>query len=345
MTLGEQTIALFSIENNIPKIKILKGYHYAHMSQLLKNVGENNLTLDNKKIHFIKGCKVSRNKLGFINSVNTNDITKADLTVLPVLPETSKLMTVTKWVPLRLHSLTYWLSQYRFQDYMDTEGFQRFENARHKVINWLNAIDTKSIKVGVDHKTFKEWHSRYQTPVTYNTEWLRNCYCDSDSPSNLNSWQLRNYNKLKLQDKRAFTFYSDISRDFYLKPLVREEDVLVAVNANNIVLDEEKLDEFNAYANTGDQENVTLLIEMMANVNLEKSGGAILALMIKWRGLIYKNQASKHVNFAGVLSYFGLTRIQFKELLERNVEEKTKGTIWTPTFRRQYAEATAQIEY
>ncbi len=100
-----------------------------------------------------------------------------------------------------------------------------------------------------------------------------------------------------------------------------EDAFLKHLNAGNIVIDEEKYQEFRAYGLTGNDENLVLMMELMSNSDFDKSVVYLLFLLKEFGSPIQKlKKESTQVNFRSLMSYL---KLNVKKLGELNIYTMT----------------------
>lgn len=91
-------------------------------------------------------------------------------------------------------------------------------------------------------------------------------------------------------------------------PIYFEEEILNILNEDKLNITETKYQELRAFGLTMDDENLMLMMELMANSNFEKSVGYLTLLLFEFKNNIPYLKNCDHVNFKSLLTYLGLTR-------------------------------------
>lgn len=82
-----------------------------------------------------------------------------------------------------------------------------------------------------------------------------------------------------------------------------EDSVLTHLNKDNLVLSEEKYEEFRNFGNAEDKENLILMMELMSNCDFEKSIVYLLFLLKEFGKPIQSTKESNHVNFKSLITF------------------------------------------
>ena len=91
-------------------------------------------------------------------------------------------------------------------------------------------------------------------------------------------------------------------------PVFYESDILKHLNKDALVIDENKYNEMTAFGESEDDENIVLMMELMANCDFEKSYVYLLMLLKAYGNKMSYQPVMNHVNFRSLLKYFGLER-------------------------------------
>jgi len=96
--------------------------------------------------------------------------------------------------------------------------------------------------------------------------------------------------------------------------IFHQNEILNKINNEKITIDQQKYEELNAFGNTGQDENIILMMEIMANSNYETSLLNLLLLLTKHKSKIKYAKTVDHVNFKSLLNFIGITRGQLDYL-------------------------------
>jgi hypothetical protein len=90
-------------------------------------------------------------------------------------------------------------------------------------------------------------------------------------------------------------------------PIYSQDAILKLLNEDNIVINEKKYDELRLMANSSDEENIILVMELMANANYKKSFVYLLLLLKEFNSKISaRRKEINHVNFKALLHFLDL---------------------------------------
>ena len=90
------------------------------------------------------------------------------------------------------------------------------------------------------------------------------------------------------------------------KKLVHSDILLEKVNADGLLIDEENYYQLQTMINSGDNANVMLAMELMANCQYKKSAAYLLCLFYEYKYQLEGQHTRKHVNFKSLLDYWDL---------------------------------------
>jgi len=99
-----------------------------------------------------------------------------------------------------------------------------------------------------------------------------------------------------------------------------QDAILKILNNGKIIIDEKRYQDLRLMGNSADDENIVLMMEIMANANFDKSFVYLLLLLKEFSTRISSQNAIQHVNFKGLLSYFS---IDPKQLSTISIEQLT----------------------
>ena len=113
-----------------------------------------------------------------------------------------------------------------------------------------------------------------------------------------------------LGDVNENTFYN-VPRTSQLNDLncnvYDEKEILKILNEDKVVLDDERYEEMRMYGQSGDDENITVMMELLANSHYEKSLPNICFILAEFKDKIHKKKKQKEqVNFKSLLVYLDI---------------------------------------
>lgn len=145
-----------------------------------------------------------------------------------------------------------------------------------------------------------------------------------------------------MKNKRSVEFYA-INGELFDKlkcPIYSQDAILKILNHGKIVINETKYQELRLMANSGNKEDLTLVMELMANSDYDKSFVYLLILLKEFETQISNSPTVDHVNFKGLLEYFELTPKIIKNI---SIEQLTKTMKKLGKFTRSNVQRISQF--
>jgi hypothetical protein len=98
-------------------------------------------------------------------------------------------------------------------------------------------------------------------------------------------------------------------------PIYCQEAVIKLLNEDNIVIDEKKYEDLRVMANSSDEENIVLVMELISNANYSKSFVFLLLLLKEFKDAISKRRKEiNHVNFKSLMTFLELDEKKIKNI-------------------------------
>jgi hypothetical protein len=233
------------------------------------------------KLFFLGGCNVPRFKVREKWSVT---IQLENATAIFINPE--KLSQVNEVKVLQLTSATAARITKYLQNYIQPE-------IPELVLSLMNSFGTEYVYVTQEFRCKTQWSSKYFTSgISAGTNQAGLGYTHEEF--------LQFKKDTILLEKKAIIFH--------------QNDILNKINSEKITIDQQKYEELNAFGNTGQDENIILMMEIMANSNYETSLLNLLLLLTKHKTKIKYAKTVDHVNFKSLLNFIGITRGQLDYL-------------------------------
>ena len=124
-------------------------------------------------------------------------------------------------------------------------------------------------------------------------------------------------------------------------PIYLQDAIIKLLNENNLVIDEQKYEELRLMANSSDEENIILVMELMANANFKKSFVYLLLLLKEFKSkIIARKKEVNHVNFKALLHFLDLDQ---RSLGSINIEELMTGMKKHKQFTRSNVQRVSQF--
>ena len=102
-------------------------------------------------------------------------------------------------------------------------------------------------------------------------------------------------------------------------PIYLQDEILKQLNTGNLIINEKKYRELRAFGETGDKDNMVLMMELMANSDYEKSVAYLIFLLREFGQKIYCYPEVDHVNFKSLLNFLDIPKIRLTQRWNFNV--------------------------
>lgn len=105
------------------------------------------------------------------------------------------------------------------------------------------------------------------------------------------------------------------------KTLCYPDTLISSVQEDGVVIDYDYYKQLNSMINSSDDDNLILAMELMANSYYDKSAVYLLTLFYEHRYSFEQSSKKNHVNFKGLLDYFGLSTRSICMSLDKIITE------------------------
>ena len=102
-------------------------------------------------------------------------------------------------------------------------------------------------------------------------------------------------------------------------PIYLQDEILKQLNTGNLIINEKKYRELRAFGETGDKDNIVLMMELMANSDYEKSVAYLIFLLREFGQKIYCYSEVDHVNFKSLLNFLDIPKTKLAQRWDFNV--------------------------
>ena len=102
-------------------------------------------------------------------------------------------------------------------------------------------------------------------------------------------------------------------------PIYLQDEILKQLNTGNLIINEKKYRELRAFGETGDKDNIVLMMELMANSDYEKSVAYLIFLLREFGQKIYSYSEVDHVNFKSLLNFLDIPKTALAQRWNLNV--------------------------
>jgi hypothetical protein len=184
------------------------------------------------------------------------------------------------------------------------------------MLDWFEAI------YGEDHHFVIKYKSILlncePNVIIHDDHWYKFRHsCPSDArydPMTIQKWRIENhfedYSNMDIPVSEITSFYSPV-KDSALNDLTcsiyPQDAILRILNEDNLVINNKKYEELRLMANSEDDENIILVMELMANANYKESFVYLLLLLQEFNSKITsRTKEINHVNFKSLLHFLDL---------------------------------------
>jgi len=171
-----------------------------------------------------------------------------------------------------------------------------------------------------------------------------NCPIDAiNDPEGMRDWHIGDRDNIKTTED-YLSFYSPVHNSDLTKltcPIYLQDAIIKLLNEDNIVINEKKYEELRLMANSSDEENIILVMELMANANYKKSFVYLLLLLKEFREKISNRKKEiNHVNFKSLLNFLDLDQ---RKLDSIDIEQLMTGMKKHKQFTRSNVQRVSQF--
>jgi len=146
---------------------------------------------------------------------------------------------------------------------------------------------------------------------------------DAIFPLNIHTWLQIDKLSNDIFNKENVVFYTPVlgSELHKIKCSIYNQDaILKLINEDSIIIDENKYKELQLMAGSSDDENIILVMELMANANYKKSFVYLLLLLKEFASKIQaRKKEVKHINFKSLLEFLEIDH----RAIDVNLEKMT----------------------
>ena len=102
-------------------------------------------------------------------------------------------------------------------------------------------------------------------------------------------------------------------------PIYLQDEILKQLNTGNLIINEKKYRELRAFGETGDKDNIVLMMELMANSDYEKSVAYLIFLLREFGQKICNYPEVDHINFKSLLNFLDIPKTRLTQRYNFNV--------------------------
>tara|TARA_R110002153_G_scaffold34900_3_gene103948 strand:+ start:3764 stop:4810 length:1047 start_codon:yes stop_codon:yes gene_type:complete len=329
-------------EDPILDLSIKKGYL---VNDLYKDAHNFNKELieTGQTLYVCPGVKVPRHKLKALNLSTTIKPSKSNDIVLPEVEWSDcKHYNSHKIYPADGDSM---LKFVRDIDPYSCAEVGKEQRALKRIIHWVKAYcDVPNTVFAFAEKTYSSrFWSDEACGLKLNTT-MRDTLQAVIKPNvmDLSSWNYSRWRRIENLEKKHLQFIEPLTSDIFDcgKQLYSEESLLKISNKDKLVIDKSNFKDLEAYGESGDQENIVLLMELMSNCDFEKSAHFLYALIHNYRKSMTKTYGIDHISFKSLMAYLELSKqdLKHRHSIYTLIQDKlTKKDLWTGTVAQELA--------
>ena len=290
---------IYVTPTKIIKPRIVTGFLRSEVKQAI-TVSEGWVPQPTDKLFFFPGCIVPRFKVrekytvtikpenATVAFINNDGLTGSDST----FKHYSDLMPITRPEANRI-----------IEDYMDS----------NRKVMLKSILDNPAIE-----QIFlsKEWWTQWM----YTNTFLRENGAQVGTHELLES--VRKYlheSHCTESQYQLLAYVPDASVNSMNCPIYLQDEILKQLNTGNLIINEKKYRELRAFGETGDKDNMVLMMELMANSDYEKSVAYLIFLLREFGQTICYYPEVDHINFKSLLNFLDIPKTRLTQRYNFNV--------------------------
>ena len=290
---------IYVTPTKIIKPRIVTGFLRSEVKQAI-TVSEGWVPQPTDKLFFFPGCIVPRFKVrekytvtikpenATVAFINKDGLTGSDST----FKHYSDLMPITRPEANRI-----------IEDYMDS----------NRKVMLKSILDNPAIE-----QIFlsKEWWTQWM----YTNTFLRENGAQVGTHELLES--VRKYfheSHCTESQYQLLAYVPDASVNSMNCPIYLQDEILKQLNTGNLIINEKKYRELRAFGETGDKDNIVLMMELMANSDYEKSVAYLIFLLREFGQTICYYPEVDHINFKSLLNFLDIPKTRLTQRYNFNV--------------------------
>lgn len=313
------------------EMSVLKGFVVDDLS-LYHNVN-NEIDPQGQTVYITPGCNIPRHKVKSMGLITTIKPSKADSIIIP--PHSygdSRHFKTNRFVPLESEQLIMFMENACVDGY-DIDAIE-IEKSLKRTLVYLKAfVNVPNTIFGISHKNLKDYYWRSSLGGISFSKAIRN-FAGEANTINLNLFDARNWGTIKADFKKKMEFITPVNKELFFtdKQYYTEDALLKIANSNKISITRENYLDWQSLAESQDEENKSLLMELMTNCDFESSIAFLCALMYNYGWKLRKIKGYDHIGFRSLLSYLDLHKADMRYLDLSKIENKIKNkNLWTDT--------------
>ena len=289
----------YATPSKIIKPRIVTGFLRSELKQAM-TVSEGWVPQPTDKLFFFPGCVVPRFKV-------------REKYTVTIKPENATVAFINK------DGLTG--SDSTFKHYSDLMPVPLLE-AKRLIEAYMDSNRKMMLKSILDNPAIEQ--------IFLSKEWWSNCiYTDAflrENGNQVSTNQLlgspnRYYHEQHCTESQyqLLAYIPDASINSMNCPIYLQDEILKQLNTGNLIINEKKYRELRAFGETGDKDNIVLMMELMANSDYEKSVAYLIFLLREFGQKIYNYSEVDHVNFKSLLNFLDIPKTKLVQRWNFNV--------------------------
>jgi len=279
--------------SKIIKPRIVTGFLRSELKQAM-NVSEGWVPQPTDKLFFFPGCIVPRFKV-------------REKYTVTIRPESATVAFINN------EGLT--SSNSTFEHYNDLMPITRPE-ANRIIEAYMDSNRKMMLKSILDNPTIEQ--------IFLSKHWWYTCmyehYFLKENNEQVNTNSLVESVKVYYHEKRCtesqyqlLAYIPGASINSMNCPIYLQDEILNKLNTGNLIINEKKYRELRAFGETGDKDNIVLMMELMANSDYEKSVAYLIFLLREFGQKIYRYPEVDHVNFKSLLNFLDIPKKKLEQ--------------------------------
>lgn len=307
------------------KVSVKRGSNVKDL--IIDNNVHDTISEGGQTIYITPGCSIPRHKIKELNFVTTIKPSKADCIVIPTsnFGDSSHYEAI-KFIPVHGKKLLDFISEAWVSD-SETESVFDIELELKRTKAFIKAfIDKPNTIFGICYRSFKDYFYQASVGALVLDDPLRE-FVRASSTEPISVWAARQWSKIDTSQAQRMEFISPKNTELFEsnKAIYSEEALLKLSNKNKMVIDRDTYSNLLAYGNSEDEENKSLMMELMSNSDFEKSIPYLYMLLVKFGYAIIKIKGYDHISFRSLLTYLDLkSKNDVRYFGEHQIENKIK---------------------
>lgn len=275
----------FMIDTAPLKLKVRRGYQAEDLAEALDLQDDWVPSSEAERPYFFPGCNVPRFKVreNFNITIKPEYATAAFINIKTLKSSEDGFETMSRMLPYNGHNIMTWLKFiYPANDAFLVKAQSLYLNCEMPILIHLDEGARLS----------------YYRPM------IPGC-----TPSSPDDRMLSDFVDSILYDRDAIPLFIPKPNSIMTRltcPIYDEKAILKLLNKDCIVVDKTRYEELELMGRSSDTDNLSAVMELMANCDFDKSSVYLLMLIKKFGHEMFKQPGINHINFKSLLEYLHL---------------------------------------